>query len=297
MIKRKTRGVAALMSLVVLCGLAMSASAQHEPLPTWDNCPGAHTMFAPLPAFVNGTVGSPVTSWPEVGSYDFCAYMDTLYCQLKPLVAVASEVADYADLLRCLDADINGVLYNQPPAIVPVTISVNSAGECTVYWNNILTHSGIAIPGWSPQADWHMGFGGRTGSLNDYHVVDDFDLVSPGMNYTEFFTTGAGLGTLYGDGLIDSSQLALTENVDSQTGSWSFLPTDPVTEFTVTYMQYIGDGSGADGMCFFYGPGANSAFGEEGPVDTTGLRLTFYTNVPDNVVRLAYNGTTLLDAA
>ena len=59
----------------------------HDPIPDWDACPSptsGASRFAPLPTFVQNTVGSPVTAWPPVGSYDFCAYMDTIYCQFVP---------------------------------------------------------------------------------------------------------------------------------------------------------------------------------------------------------------------
>jgi len=297
MMKRKSNILINLLVIAVLWSIAISASAVVPPLTSWADCPAdaksTASRFAPLPIFVQGTVGSPVTSWPAVGTYNFCYYMDTLFCQLKAIGSIV-DVSEYANLLRCLDADINGQVYEQPPAIVPVTISVNSSGQCNVYWNGIQTHSNITIPGWSPQANWYLGFGARTGGMNDYHIVDDFALSSPGMTYSESFASGPGLGTLYGNATIASKQLMLTDKVNSQTGSWTFLPTAAATEFTVTYLQYIGDGSGADGMCFFYGPGANSSFGETGPTDTTGLRLTFHTYyTPDNTIDLVYNGSSL----
>jgi hypothetical protein len=126
-----------------------------------------------------------------------------------------------------------------------------------------------------------------------------FDLASPAMNYSESFASGAGSGTLYGNAAISSSQLVLTINDPSLTGSWTFLPSGALSEFTVTYLQYIGDGSGADGMCFFYGAGADGAFGESGPgtpIPQEGLRVTFHTYSPDNTIRLVYNGTILADS-
>lgn len=304
MMKKNRNTLYCVVAVALLLVAAMSASAR-DPLTGLEQCPTQATStasrFAPLPIFTQGTVGSPVTSWPAVGTYDFCGYMDTLYCQLKPVGTVVAEALVYADLLRCLDADINGQVYNEPAASVPVSISVNSSGQCTVYWNDILVHNNVAIPGWSAQAAWRMGFGARTGGSDDFHIVDDFVLASPAMDYSESFASGAGSGTLYGSAAISSSQLVLTVNDPSLTGSWTFLPSGALSEFTVTYLQYIGDGSGADGMCFFYGAGADGAFGESGPgtpVPQEGLRLSFLTwdgGGSDNVIRLAYNGSVLAD--
>ena len=301
MIKDRDIFLRGMLVVALLMYVSFPARAYHEPLEGISVCPSAtsaNSRFAPLPTFVSGTVGSEVTEWPAVGTYDFCGYMDTILCQLNPLSGILPEVLDYANLLRCLDADINGQVYDEPAAEVPVSVSVNSSGQCTVYWNGVLVHDNVAITGWNPQATWRMGFGARTGGLNDYHIVDDVDLTSPVMDYYETFASGAGSGTLYGSAGISSNQLVLTTDDNSLTGSWTFLPSGALSEFTVTYMQYIGDGSGADGMCFFYGAGADSVFGESGPgtpVPQEGLRVTFHTYEPDNTIRLAYGGNVLAD--
>jgi len=94
----------------------------HDPIPDWDACPSptsGASRFAPLPTFVQNTVGSPVTAWPPVGSYDFCAYMDTIYCQFVPINSVIPEIEEIAVLTRCIDGDINGPLDTQ--VLIPVT--------------------------------------------------------------------------------------------------------------------------------------------------------------------------------
>lgn len=302
MIRKSIDMLQVLACIALVWGAVTFSSDAREPLTDLSLCPSATSTaarFAPLPTFVQGTVGSPVTAWPAVGTYNWCNYQDTLYCQLNPVAGVVPEVLLYANLLRCLDADINGQVYTEPAAQVPVSISVNSSGQCTVYWNDILIHNNVSIPGWSPQASWRMGFGARTGGANDYHIVDDMNLSSTVQNYYESFLGSAGAGTLYGSAAISSNQLVLTTNTNSLTGSWTFLPSGALSEFTVTYMQYIGKGSGADGMCFFYGAGADSAFGESGPgtpIPQEGLRVTFHTYSPDNTIRLAYNGNVLADS-
>jgi hypothetical protein len=101
----------------------LGEAAAHDPIPDWDDCPASATStdsrFAPLPTFVQGTIGSAVTAWPPVGSYDFCAYMDTVYCQFMPIAGIMPEIEDIAVLARCIDGDINGPL--DAEADVPVT--------------------------------------------------------------------------------------------------------------------------------------------------------------------------------
>ena len=302
MIKDRDIMLRGILVIALMIYASFPAGAFHEPLSGIEVCPSPtdlESRFAPLPQYNPTTIGSEVTAWPAIGAYDFCGYMDTILCQLNAVVGLAPEVEDYANLLRCLDADINGLVYDAPPAEVPVSISVNSSGQCTVYWNGILVHDNVAIPGWSPQATWRMGFGARTGGSDDYHIVDDFDLSSSAMDYYESFAGGAGSGTLFGSAAISSEQLVLTVNDPSLTGSWTFLPSGTLSEFTVTYLQYIGDGDGADGLCFFYGAGADAAFGESGPgtpVPQEGLRVGFHTFDPDNTIRLAHGGNVLADS-
>ncbi len=256
----------------------------------------AGARFSPLPLFNLTQWTSPVASWPEPGSYDFCACTDTFYCQLKALDEFGIDTESFAHFIRCTDGDINGFPGGQLTATIPVSISVDSAGNCTIYWNGILTHSAVPVPGWSPQPDWYMGIGARTGFFDDFQLVDNFSLTGDSFSYNEDFSSGPGSGTLYGDAMIYSEGLRLTRAISSQQGTWSFLPETPQNSFTVTFDQYLGGGTSADGMAFVYGPGANASFGEAGPDNPAGLRVTFYTwGDLQDTIRLAYNGTTILD--
>ena len=105
---------------------------------------------------------------------------------------------------------------------LPVSIYIDSAGNCTIYWNGILTHSVVNIPGWSPQADWYMGIGARTGFFDDFHLVDNFSLTGTSISYNEDFSGGPGLGTLYGDAIIYNEGLRLTRAISSQLGHGVF---------------------------------------------------------------------------
>lgn len=284
-------------ALLVLTSLEASS---YSPVQDWSQCPvplnDAGARFSPLPVFELTQLYSPIDSWPEPGTYDFCACIDTFYCQLKALDAFGVDTESFAHLIRCTDGDINGFPGGQFTATTPVSIAVDSAGNCTIYWNGTLTHSAVNIPGWNPQPDWYMGMGARTGFFDDFQLVDNFSLTGTSSSYTEDFSNGPGLGTLYGDAIIYNQGLRLTRAISSQLGTWSFLPEDPQNSFTITFDQFMGGGSSADGMAFVYGPGANTAFGEAGPDDPAGLRVTFYTyGELQNTIRLAYNGTTILD--
>lgn len=288
-----------LLGVAILAAYSPDAFS-HSPLSDWTQCPtplnDAGARFSPLPLFNLTQLDSPIVSWPEPGSYDFCACIDTFYCQLKALDETVTDTESFAHFIRCTDGDINGFPGGQFTADIPVSISIDSVGNCTIYWNGIMTHSAVNIGGWNPQPDWYMGIGARTGFFDDFQLVDNFSLTGASFSYDEDFSSGPGLGTLYGDAIIYNEGLRLTRAISSQQGAWSFLPENPQNSFTVTFDQFLGGGSSADGMAFVYGPGANASFGEAGPDDPAGLRVTFYTyGELQNTIRLAYNGTTILD--
>ena len=111
--------VVSVLAMLMVSGVAVTAGA-HVPVEDMAACPDAASpsvVFAPLPTFDPNTVGSPVTYWPPVGSYNFCAYMDTAYCSLAGFVGLFPEIEDLAALTRCIDGDINGPLDSglEPP--------------------------------------------------------------------------------------------------------------------------------------------------------------------------------------
>ena len=110
---RVKKGLAALVFSAFLFMAVAGEATAHDPIPDWNQCPDPKSPdaeFSPLPIFAQTTIGSPVTAWPTVGAYDFCAYMDTLYCQLSPMDDLFPEIADIAILTRCIDGDFNGPL-------------------------------------------------------------------------------------------------------------------------------------------------------------------------------------------
>jgi hypothetical protein len=61
---------------------------------------------------------------------------------------------------------------------VPVEIQVDD-GRITVRHDGVTVTDNLVIPGWAPQADWTMAFGGRTGGLTDLHRVDNLTYTAP----------------------------------------------------------------------------------------------------------------------
>ncbi|NLV42542.1 MAG: hypothetical protein GXY15_15120 [Candidatus Hydrogenedentes bacterium] len=116
--------------LVGLIALAVAlvgapALAQYTPVPDLTGCPAAGQPglpFSPLPTFniMDANYAAPALSWPAVGEYDFCAILDTVFCSAGPLGDLAEEVEQFAFLIQCLNADINGPLNPDPEADIPV---------------------------------------------------------------------------------------------------------------------------------------------------------------------------------
>ncbi|MFP4502085.1 MAG: Ig-like domain-containing protein [Candidatus Hydrogenedentota bacterium] len=114
------------------------------------------------------------------------------------------------------------------------------------------------------------------------------------------FDGGGTLGDIRGSAAYVNNRLQLTPAQNSQTGSWSFEQSEPLTAFRVTFDLFIGGGNGADGMAFAYGPGASTNFGNNGPNNTDGLVVSFdtYQNPDETPTRpaidLKYYGVSLL---
>lgn len=112
--------------LVGLIALAVAlvgvpALAQHSPVPNAESC--GTLPYTPIPVWTNWNTGTnyaaPADSWPAVGAYDFCGMLDTIFCSAAPLSSLAPEVGEFAFLIQCLNADINGPL--DEAAEIPVT--------------------------------------------------------------------------------------------------------------------------------------------------------------------------------
>lgn len=99
------------------------ALAQHTPVPNSESCPNPFANpYTPIPTFniTDANFAAPALSWPTPGTYDFCGMLDTVFCSLAPLSGLlGEEVAGFAYLVQCLNADINGPIDEE--ADIPVT--------------------------------------------------------------------------------------------------------------------------------------------------------------------------------
>jgi len=97
-----------------------------------------------------------------------------------------------------------------------------------------------------------------------------------------------------GSAAITGEECVITTAANSLTGAWGYTPLIRPNAFGLIYNQFIGTGTGADGMSFSYGPFAyNTGGGETGW--NTGLVVSFDTyNNPTGTVNsriyLSYNG-------
>lgn len=116
--------------LVGLIALAVAlvgapALAQHDPYDSAAECPAdvLAVGIVPFPTFNLIAEGAPFddppSTWPAVGSYDFCGYADQVFCMLNAAGGIAPELPTYAALFPCLTMDINGPINEE--AEIPVT--------------------------------------------------------------------------------------------------------------------------------------------------------------------------------
>ncbi len=97
-----------------------------------------------------------------------------------------------------------------------------------------------------------------------------------------------------GSASITNEECVITTAANSLVGAWGYTPLIRPTAFGLIYNQFIGSGSGADGMSFSYGPFAYNTGGSETGWNT-GLVVSFDTyNNPTGTtnsrIYLSYNG-------
>lgn len=122
---KKTSFCAGLLVAALVLAAGMPASAYVPvPGPAFAGCPAATGLpMTPQPSWTYNAdlaieLTNPIT-WPNPGDYDFCGISDTIYCSLAGLSSLAAEVAQFADLVQCLNMDINGPV--DIAAEIPVT--------------------------------------------------------------------------------------------------------------------------------------------------------------------------------
>ncbi len=121
---------AALVTLT--CVFIVVSAVAHEPVPgpDFEGCisqNSSDTLYAKLPFFNMMIQGGPVTYAADI-VYDFCAYMDTLYCALEPLAGLADEISEFSGLVQCLNADLNGPMTGTGE--IPLTGNGIPDGQC-----------------------------------------------------------------------------------------------------------------------------------------------------------------------
>ena len=115
--KKALIGISMLAMACVVCGPAFAvAGVPHAPLTGTASCANYTGMSGTPPVQTFGTLttaygapsgGSfpvfsltpsldePVTAWPAVGAYDFCAAFDSVSCSLGALVSFSSDIHEY----------------------------------------------------------------------------------------------------------------------------------------------------------------------------------------------------------
>jgi hypothetical protein len=98
--------------------------------------------------------------------------------------------------------------------------------------------------------------------------------------YINDFSSSVGPASLFGDAILDSGSVRLTDSINGRLGSLvidDLVPGGAVASFAATFDLQTGPGSvpPADGISFNLGPLPNSAFGEEGTF--SGLTIAFDT--------------------
>ena len=141
-------GMGVVLAVCVVCGSALAVpGVPHAPLAAVTGCsnyngatpftalqtpygaPATATEAGSIPIFaLTPTLDNPVTSWPSVGAYDFCAAFDTTACALGGIVAVLSEFSIPHTLFMCA-TDINGPLNTDPGAAQPFAANGIPDGE------------------------------------------------------------------------------------------------------------------------------------------------------------------------
>ena len=71
-------------------------------MPSWD------LLYYLHPDMVIAEVEPFTIDLPAAGTYDFCGWMDQLYCGLDPVAGFAAEIEQFGYIIQCQNMDING---------------------------------------------------------------------------------------------------------------------------------------------------------------------------------------------
>jgi hypothetical protein len=195
------------------------------------------------------------------------------------------------------DVDVVRMLVNddvlETESYVPVSITVNAAGQLTLMHNGNTIFSNLQIPGWAPQSNWRFGMGARTGGATQRAYVDDLNISGVnGGNQTvsvidaNFDDNQQPSNIIFNrapaiPAVVQNQRLELTQAANSLQGTAIISKPDSnqlLPGFFSTFDMLIGNpaGNGADGVAFVYGDLPDSAlFGEN--YGGAGLQIQFDT--------------------
>ena len=101
--------------------------------------------------------------------------------------------------------------------------------------------------------------------------MDTVGCPPPDAEYVNDFGSSVGPASVFGDAILESGSVRLTDSINDQLGSLvidDFVPGGAVASFAATFDLQIGPSSGppgpGDGISFNLGPLPDAAFGEEG---------------------------------
>jgi len=189
----------------------------------------------------------------------------------------------------------------QSPVYLDVAVRLTTDGKVDVSFGGSNVYSGFQTP-YTPVVGSFL-IAGRTGGEFEAHWIDDVSIATvTTLETSRAPDLGSLQGTLNGNAYVGGGYLHITDNVNSQNGSFilnELTPGQQVTAFNASFKLRIGSGTGnaADGFSFNFANDlpALSAEAEEGA--GTGLSLcidNYPTGGPDApAFKLKYGGTLL----
>ncbi|NBR13936.1 MAG: hypothetical protein EBU01_05040, partial [Crocinitomicaceae bacterium] len=113
---------------------------------------------------------------------------------------------------------------------------------------------------------------------------------------SDFSSTPAG-AALSGSAAVSGGELVLSTATNGLTGSAILTPSYTSNAWIANYSQYIGSGTGADGMSFSYGPISGAGSGEAGW--SSGLVISFdtYNGSTNSQLNIYWNGSIISQSA
>jgi hypothetical protein len=113
---------------------------------------------------------------------------------------------------------------------------------------------------------------------------------------SDFSSTPAG-ASVSGSASIANGELTLTTATNSVTGSAVLTPSYRANAWTANYSQFIGGGTGADGMSFTYGPISGAGGGEAGWGSSLVISFDTHNGATNSQLNVYWNGAIIWQSA